>query len=432
LGSYVKGKTDKKMFSQRRYLSWLMLAGLALLMLAACRNNEEPRRAQVFRPAQAATDLAATSIALTNAPPTAGPSPTPTVTSTPYHTATPFPGAEPTLVVAQVGNREITLAEYQARVRYERWLPLEEFGPQRFWDLTKPENAQLLALFYTLSDPESMGVQSMNAILTDQIILREAARRDLELEQTIFDGRMAARLDLTLGPGGARPSNWDEVYQQFLQDLYLYTGMSEQQFVEVVTALAYYEQFKQIIGQEAPLPETTVTSVEVQDIFLDSREDALQVKDRLAQGELMVDIARSFGKVAESGQTQRSIERDTEGLPEDIIEAIFFATPGAVIGPYATNAGWYIANILDRSVDIASPGDLEATRNEYFRQWVIERLDDPEYTVDYENWKDYIPLDPLPQDVSPYMRTEFFTLPPSPFEGDEPTPTPLPIGELPR
>lgn len=420
----------------------LLIACLFILLggvLVACEDDGEVAQATVVRFDQPATDAAATAIALTNAPPTAGPSPTPSPTSTLYQTATPFPDADPTLVVAKVGDREITLAEFQARVRYERWLPLYALSKD-LWelgtgllDLTQPENARRAALFYTLSDPESLGVQTMDAILTDQVVLREAARRDLELEQTVFDGRLAARIGVELGPGGVRPENWDEAYQKFITDMMLYTGMSEEQFLETIKALVYYNQLGEIIGRQAPLPEADVVGeLEIQDILVDSREDALEVRERLLEGENIQGIAASFGMTLGENATSRTLTRGDESVTAEIETALFSATDGDVVGPIATDSGWYVALVLGRQLDFAQPADIEALRQEYYQNWIIARLDDPNYSVDYSNWQDFVPFDPLPKDVSPLMRDEFFVLPEFPFAGDQPTPTLLPIGNAPR
>ncbi len=430
------------MFSHKR---WLILLTLLLAMLAACKSNEDPKQAVIDRPAQIVTDQAATAFALTHAPPTAGPSPTPSPTPTPYGMATPLPDYDPEMVLATVGGYEVTAAYYQARVRYERWLPLEGLkrqldieGPSRLMNLTLSENSRTLSLFYTLSDPDSIGVQAMDAILTDQIILREAATRDLEIEQTVFDGRMAARIGTTLGEGGKRPDDWDETYQAFLERLELYTGMSEAQFLETVRALVYYEQLRVIMGEQAELPKTTLTSVTVQDAFFDSRADALDVIERLQAGDAFLAIAQDYGKSPSNGEVQREIKRDTEGLTEELINAIFEATPGTVIGPFPSAAGWYIANIVDRKLDIPNPGDLQAAKDEYFRQWILAKLDDPEYTSvpEQENglelYRKFIPVDPLPQDVSPMMRDEFIKLPEDAYAADDPTPTAIPLGNSPR
>lgn len=429
---------------QSRRLRWQVLATtipilIVMIFLVAC-EQEKPTPV-VNRPQQGATDQAATDIALTNAPPTRGPSPTPTITPTPYMTPTQFPDADPDMIVAKVGNREISLKEFQARVAYERWLPfyaiannVPELG-LKILDLSRPENAETLALLYTLNqDPYLLGTQVMNAMTTDQIILREAGRMDLELEQTIFDGRMAARIDVDLGPRGQRPDNWDEAYDQFITDMQTYTGMTEAQFVEHIRALTFYQQLRQIIGEQATLPnEDVITAATVQDILLDTREEALEFIDGLENGQNFQQAAEAIGKAPENGNASRMVRRNTEGLTDELKFAIFNAEIDDVIGPIATEAGWYVAKILDFDLDVASPSDIQALRESYFRNWIVERLDDPEYTTIYENWEDFVPTRPLPEDISPVLRTENFILPDSPFSPvDEPTPTALPIGSAPR
>ena len=438
--------------TEKRY--WLILVSIFVLLgviLAACGEKPKP---QVSRPQLTITQGAQTIVALTNAPPTAGPSPTPSPTSTPYLTRTPFPDADPDMVVAKVGDHEITLAEFQARVRYERWVPLvglrraiKRFGVEQILDLTKPENTQTIALFYTLSDPESMASQTMNVILTDQIVLQQAETLNIELSETAYYGRVAARIGVELesgvnidSPEDLLPPDWDEAYAAFIEEMQVVTGMTEAQFVEAIEALVYYDQLLEIIGEQALLEDEGITAVQVEDILMNSREDAIAVIDRLRNGEELPIIASTYGLTPQSGDSIRTVRRrdadagaSAQGLPADIVNAIFDATPGNVIGPFATDAGWYVAKIIDIELDFLQADDIGAIRTEYFRQWIIGRLDDPDYTVDYDNWTDFIPTDPFPEDVSPEMRTENFILPVDPFAVDgEATPTPLPLGNSPR
>ena len=419
---------------------WLtLLLMLLVLLVTACRSEKITPIVQSDR--QDIENQTATSIALTNAPPTAGPSPTPTITSTPYQTAIPFPDADPEMIVATVGNREITLAEFQARIRYERWLPFHAIvrnipdANYDLLDLTLPQNSETLALIYTVNgDPNSFAGQVMNVVLTEQIVLQEAAKMDLDMEQTIFDGRLAARIDIVLGEGGARPPEWDAAYEAFLTDMQLYSGMSESQFLEHIRALAYYQQLREIIGEQAELPRNEIISQStVQDIIMDTREDAVDVIERLGEGEQLFALAREYGKLPTEGSTERTITRGTEGLPDDIKSAIFNANQGEIIGPFPAAEGWYLARIVSYEVDIPQPADLQALKEEHYRTWIVERLDDPNYTIDFDNWLGFVPDDPLPEDISPYLQTENFILPDSSFEDiGGATPTPIPLGNSPR
>ncbi|NDJ84733.1 MAG: peptidyl-prolyl cis-trans isomerase, partial [Chloroflexi bacterium] len=216
----------------------------------------------------------------------------------------------------------------------------------------------------------------------------------------------------------------------------IYTGMDEDQFREIIMAQVYYDQLGEIIRDQAPLPDPSeqqgIIAVNVQDILMPSRQDALDVIDRVAGGESLLEVARSYDMAPSDGQTRRAVSRDQEGYPPAVIDAIFAAEEGDIIGPIPTDNGWYVARVLDQQLDILQPGDITQIRNEYYRQWIIERLDDPDYTVEYDNWQDYVPTDPLPQDVSPLMRDENFTLPDDQFAETGPTPTSQPLGISPR
>lgn len=420
--------------------TWLLFATIASVMLGimvACSERPQPEIQSNSRPT---TQAAQTNIALTDAPPTAGPSPTPTLTSTPYMTATPFPDADSNAVIATVGDREITLAEYQARVRYERWLPLYALGRNietlgtRILDLTRPENANTVALLRTINeDPVSFGLQVLNVMLIEEVVLDQAAERDLEIIQTFYDGRIAARIGVELGRNGVRPPEWDEAYDTFITDMELYTGMTEGQFLAIMRGLTFYEQLAEIIGGQAPIENYQVgelpTAITVQDITLNSQEDALTAIELLDGGATLNSIADRFNV---RGQTEmnRRITRGTEELPEAVRDGIFDASIGDVVGPYPVNEGWYVAVVLDEELDILEPADVAQIEEEFYVDWINAQIDDPDYVTTDDLWRDFVPTDPLPQDISPMMRSENFIVPTDPFLAQGITSTPIPISDF--
>jgi len=109
------------------------------------------------------------------------------------------------------------------------------------------------------------------------------------------------------------------------------------------------------------------------------------------------------------------------GLTDDVLNAVFRGAEGEIIGPFAIEAGWYVGVVGQEVFDILQPQDIDALRKEYFLNWIESKMDDPEYVQDFDHWIDFTPQEPLPQDVSPLLRTENFILPettgtPSPFE----------------
>jgi hypothetical protein len=151
--------------------------------------------------------------------------------------------------------------------------------------------------------------------------------------------------------------------------------------------------------------------VEVQDTVVATEDLAQSVIARLEAGESMRDIAISFGMETEGSQEWRTVRADDQTLPEDVVDALFNAEPGQIIGPLATSRGWYVAVVGAPVADMPLPTEISALKRRYFLDWVESLMDDPAYVEDLGNWRDHIPHDPLPQDVSPLLRDENVILP---------------------
>ena len=93
------------------------------------------------------------------------------------------------------------------------------------------------------------------------------------------------------------------------------------------------------------------------------------------------------------------------------MEALRTAQKGDIIGPLSTARGWYVGVVGDPVFSALSPERLDQLREQYFLDWVEAKMDDPDYVKDFDNWYDFIPQEPLPQDVSPLLRDENVILP---------------------
>jgi hypothetical protein len=400
----------------------LFLAGmvLAALVLASCGARSV---GEVYH-----VDLGATqtqfALVVNNPPtatPTPGPSPTPTLTPTPYQRPTDAPDYDGSTVITRVGGENITLDEFRKRVRFERWHPLralakrvERRGPEQILDLTNPENMAVAQLFVTLADSNSFGVQVHRVMVIESIARQEAARRNLELDPFQFDAKLALYLGMLPGPGGALPDEFDEEYEDFIAEMETYTGMTEDDFRRIVRAQTAYEQLEFLMGQEpqaiagASEPQA---GIEVRDAVLSTEERANEVADRLRAGEPLNEIMASLGLDAPAENTSRIVRRSDQTLPVVVVDAIYNAERDSVIGPFLMDQGWYVARVLGEKFEIMTPREIDDVRKQYFLDWVEGRMDDPAYTVDYDNWISEIPQEPLPRDVSPYFTEETIKLP---------------------
>lgn len=407
---------------KRRRLGVALALLLLVAALAACGTPGGLNSGVVLvEDGAAETQAAQTAWAQRNPSPTPGPSPTASPEPSPYIIPTNPPGTDPATVITRVGRESITLGEFQKRVRYERWYPLNrladlaaEHGPEALLDLTRAENQNTLALFTTLADSNSFGVQVHRILVIEAIALEEATRRDLELDPLQFDAELAKVLGLSVGPGGALPPGFEDDYAAFLDDMRAYTGMTEEEFRHMIRARVYYNQLKLLIGQEpgaVSASDDVNIGRRVEDILVSSEAMAVDVAARLRAGEAMGEITASLGLTSATGEASRTVRRSDPTLPDTVLEAIFSAQVDEVVGPFALPEGWYVARVGREVFEVPSPQEVGAIRERYFLDWVEARMDDPSYTEDYENWFAHIPQEPLPQDVSPLLREENMILP---------------------
>ncbi len=393
---------------------------LAALGLAACTGSSSNAVDHVDI-GDNETHAAQTVAALPTATPTPGPSLIPTATLAPFVIPTNEPDVDGDTIITRVGSQNITLAEFQKHVRFERWVRLyqlaqlvERQGIEKILDLRDPQNATVASLFATLADSNSFGVQVQRVMVIDAITTQEAARRNMSVDPNQFDAKMAQFMGLQVGQNGDLPPEFDAVYADFIAQLSIYTGLTEEEFRDIVRARTLYYQLKFLISQEPealPSGNEARVGMEVQDIVVDTEAEGQDVIARLQNGEAIVDIAQSYGLTPTSTDGSRVVHWSDQNLTDDIRTALFEADPDTIIGPFPVSDGWYVARVINEVFDVLSPADIQALRDQHFLDWVEAKMDDTTYVQDFQNWEPYIPQEPLPQDVSPLLRTENVILP---------------------
>lgn len=418
----------------------LLLIPLALGLAACSSKSNSSSGYEMIEDSAAETQDALTARPYNVPSPTPGPSApqgtlaTPLPVGTPYVMPTNPPGYDGSLVITRVGDDNITLADYQKRVRFDRYRILyglvkvvEKHGTAQILDLTRPENSYVASLLTTLADSYSFGKQSHRLMVIDLLITQEALRRGIEVDPQRFDAKAAEYLGLVVGTGGSLPPEYNQRYAEFLKGLQTYAGMSEEEFRKIVRAQALYDQIDAIISSEpGAVPQNQrEVGIQVEDAVVPSQDHAQQIANRLRAGESLPDILTSLGYKADNTtqfNAKHSVRRSDASLTDAIKNAAFTAQPGDVIGPFAVPGGWYIGQIGQQMLDILTPQEISQMREQYFQNWLTSKMDDPTIVKDNQNWLDFTPQDPLPRDVSPLLRDENFILPPTPTP--EPTPTP--------
>ncbi len=407
---------------RRNIMIWVVLLAIGAVILGACSTSNAGSPGFVhIEEGATETQAAETAIALANPTATPGPSPTPTVTGTPYVIPTNPPDFDGSTVITRVGNQDLTLADYQKHVRFDRYRLLfqivkvaEKYGPAQILDLSNQDNAYVSSLFATLADSYSLGAQTQRLMVIEAISLQEAIRRGMEIDPFQFDAKMAEYLGLQVAEGGKLPPEYEERYAEFLQGIKTYANMSEEEFRRIVRARTLYTQLEFLISHDPdaiPTDQQARVGVDMQDIVVSSQAEAQVIADRLRAGEPLSDIAASLGYAPSSPDSSRLLRWSDPNLTDEVLSAVFEANPGDVVGPFQITAGWYVGKVGEEVFDALSPKDIDALRKQYFLKWVEDKMDDPAYVTDYNNWIDYTPQEPLPQDVSPLLRDENIILP---------------------
>jgi hypothetical protein len=333
---------------RRSVVIWMVLAVVGLSSLLAACSESEPDVIHV-EVGEDVTHAAETAVAQQEPTPSPGPSLVPTATSTPYVMPTRAPEIDGDMVITTVGSIDITLDGFQKRVRFERWrriyqiaLLAEKHGTEQLLDLRDPDNYYVATAFTTLADSNSFGVQVHRIMVIEAIVMREALRRQLEVDPFQFDAKLAEYVNLQVGEGGALPPEFDEVYAEFLEQMAIYTGMNEEEFRRVIRVRTYYGQEQFLFSQDpAALPDASEArvGVEVQDIIISTREQADEITSRLEAGESLRDIAISLGMTPASDAEWRVFRWSDPVVSDEVLDAVATADRGEVVGPILTPQG---------------------------------------------------------------------------------------------
>ena len=241
------------MFGNRRKGSAALVAVLlSLLLLSACGPTVTP---VVIRDNKRSLTL--TAAAMPSPSPT-GPTAVPTATSTPYVRATDTPDLDLSQPIVQVGSEVITLGDFRARVRYERFSSLEEvrrgvaligLSSLNFTVPGKnPAADRVAAVFNTLANSQAFGVQVYEIMLREVILRHEYERRALTLNPSDVQAYWIRRFNLQreADPSAAVGAPL-EVY---LEEAVRYSGMSREAIMGIAESFVRAAALQPIIVRE--------------------------------------------------------------------------------------------------------------------------------------------------------------------------------------
>ncbi|MCS6871733.1 MAG: peptidylprolyl isomerase [Anaerolineae bacterium] len=297
-----------------------------------------------------------------------GPTRTPTATSTPYIRPTDAETLDLDQPIARVGDQTITLGQFRARVRYERFAALDEarriieiVGLEAIKFTAQGENRaadRIAAIFNTLANSANFGYQVYDIMLREAVIRAEFKARNLSVPQEDVDGYWIRRFNLQLAPD-PRAAMRQEL-PRYLEQAVRYSGMSEQDILAVAESFVMATLLQPIIGRESAA-QPSVLSFRVKRLIAATEADAQAAKALIESGEPFRAVACRYsidpavrGKGGALGFRSRATL--PRGLPDP--SAILAAESGSVTAPQQSPLGWHIFKVGEKRRD--ADGELLA------------------------------------------------------------------------
>ncbi|MEN8241697.1 MAG: peptidylprolyl isomerase, partial [Chloroflexota bacterium] len=276
----------------------------------------------------------------------------------------------PAKVVATVFGEEITVGEFQIRVKMQRANMVAEHD--QYYQLmsqiedqaSQQQYANIIAQYeYQLEAPEIIGESTLNQMVDDVLIKREALARDIE----VSDAEITEAIQSVFGyfpnpevpekpaedgaealPAAPVPTSITEEEYQTQMDEYLDSnskyGVDEVVIYQIIEAMLYREKLTDLLAEGISTEEDQVWA---RHILVEDEETAESILVRLEEGEAFTALAPelSIDPSAASNYGDLGWFNAATMIPE-FSEAAFSAEVGDIVGPVETTYGFHIIEIM--------------------------------------------------------------------------------------
>lgn len=345
----------------------------------------------------------------------------------------------PNIVIATAYGEEITVGDFQVRVRMQRAQLVNTINQYSnfYQQVTDPNLQQQILSYvqqiqYQLEPPEYMGQTVLNEMIDNIIIKEEAQARGITIteeeltevvnnyfgyypngvptftpvptavptetsgEETGVDGENAEVVAPTTPP---EPTSI--TLDEYKQTLATYfdnldvRGANEQVLFELFEAQLYREKLSEVLSEGVNKLEDQVWA---RHILVEDEETAATVLERLENGEafedLAVELSIDTGSGAEGGDL--GWFNENRMVPE-FGEAAFGAEVGDIVGPVESEFGFHIIEILGHEMREMSEADFNNQIDLVLYDLINETktfAEESGVIVLEEDWQKYTPDDP--------------------------------------
>jgi len=382
---------------------------------------------------------------------------------------------KPKTPIVQLDSRNVNVVEFEQQVRYQRFqiinqtYQLIEFVQSLGGtpDIFAYFEQQIILATTQLSQPLLIGQEVIQTISDDLIILAEAEKMGIEVDEAQIDQEIRSvfgyfpegtptpipineplptstmtSLQMTLVPPTDSPEEDQEENQstlptntpqieeasegepdptatplliptEYTLDLY---EVNYQNYMDVLTNEEIKEQTfrdmvrmylirKELLNVLSADITQTQEQIWVRHILVEDELTALEVTDKLADGQDFVVLAAEYS----SDETNKDNGGDLGWfalgmMVQPFEEAAFALEVGEISDPVQTDFGWHILQALGKEQNPIDEAALENLRNQAFSEWMIEKRLEYELEIN-EDWISFVPSEPvLPQEVIDYIQ----------------------------
>ena len=283
-------------------------------------------------------------------------------------------------IIAQYGDEKVTLGDFWARIRFERWLywrALEQLVIEQgdavldLSSVTNPYRETLHSLLNFLMD-EGGFAQFVWQRLTREAFYRDAAaQREFVTSPCAF---LEAWAQLILWPPLVNCSDTDEFANartEFIANAAHFTGITENALRDSISAQLLLADLRVAIRAELP-PVSELPTIRARQICTNDAASSAAALDALKAGGDFTTTMLTYGADTDSYGNSGDLGYLTRGLVvTELDRALFAAELDEWIGPIESDFGFHVARVIEiapqiqlRHIQVPSLFEAEALRAE--------------------------------------------------------------------
>lgn len=191
-------------------------------------------------------------------------------------------------------------------------------------------------------------------------------------------------------------------YQGFLDSIKS-DGIQEETIRDIIYRSVLRREIRDIVTSDV---EQTQEQVWIQHILVEAEETALEVLDKLAEGESFDDLAAEYSLDQSNADFGGDLGWFGPGqMVEPFDNAAFALEEGEISDPVQTDFGWHILKSNGKEERQLDSNALEQLRDQAFYEWLTEK--ELEYQPEInEDWAKYVPSEPsIPANYMAFIQT---------------------------